>query len=208
MRVINKKYDIFKEMYYYELEQKEKINNRITIPMAIIAFLIGLAVYYFQSLENIRTSVWGYTFFVIYGIYVLLILIAIWFVFKAYYNYKYSYLPGPDVIENDIKRIISYYEINYEQYFKEKGLKQDLIEQDIEDIFYNYYKNSINKNIPMNESKLKLLRNTGNTLLLALFFAAVSIIPYQIAHHDTKEIKVEINQMDDLYKLIYEGVKK
>lgn len=195
-------------MYNYELEQKEKINNRITIPMAIITLLIGLAVFYFKNLDDIGTNIWGYAFFVIYGIYVLLILVTICLIFRAYYNYEYAYIPSPDVVEADIKKIIRYYDENYEQYFKEKGPKQDLIEQDIENMISEYYKKSINRNIPMNEKKLKLLRYTGNTLLLALCFAAVSIIPYQIAYKETKEIKIKIEQFDDLNKLINEGVKK
>lgn len=206
--VINKKFELLKDMYYYELEQKEKINNRITIPMAIITLLIGLAVFYFKNLEDIGTNIWGYAFFVIYGIYVLLVLITIYLIFRAYYNYEYAYIPSPDVIETDIKNINRYYDENYEQYFKEKGSKQDLIEQDIENIISEYYKKSIHQNIPMNEKKSKLLRYTGNTLLLAICFAAISIIPYQIAYKETKEIKIKIEQFDDMNKFINEGAKK
>ncbi|MCI4058986.1 hypothetical protein MMK25_24305 [Bacillus cereus] len=205
---MKKKIDLFKDMYYYELEQKEKINNRITIPIAIITLLVGLAVYYFKGLPNIETNFWGCIFFVIYGIYILLIFVSIWFIFKAYYNYKYSYLPTPEVIEGDINKIITYYDENYEEFFKETGSKQELIERDIDETVSSYYIKATSSNIPHNESKLKLLRYAGNTLIIAVFFAAVSIVPYQIAFKDTKEIKVEVKQLNEFYKLINEGIKK
>ncbi len=177
--------------------------------MAIITLLVGLAVFYFKNLKAIEINFWGYAFFVIYGIYVLLILITIFLIFKSYYNYKYAYIPRPAVIESDIENVIVYYDENYEQHFKEKGTKKELIEKDIEDIFSNYYKNSIELNIPMNEKKLKLLRYTGNTLLLALCFSVLSIIPYQFAYKDSiKETKIKIEQLEDLNKLINEGVNK
>ncbi|EOP60918.1 hypothetical protein IKQ_06149 [Bacillus cereus VDM053] len=195
-------------MYYFELEQKEKINNRITIPMGVITLLAGLAVYYFKGLSNIELSIWGWAFFAIYGSYIMTIFIAIRLVFKAYYNYKYSYLPRPDIIENDITAIINYYDSNYEQYFSQDGSKEELIEKDINNAVYSYYKNSTSSNIGMNERKLKYLRYAGNTLLIAIFLAALSIIPYQFSIKENKEIKVEVKQFNEISKKIEEGVKK
>lgn len=205
MIVISKKVELIKEMSYFELEQKEKINNRITIPLAIITILIGLAVFYFKGLEHIETNVWGYTFFAIYGIYVMLIVASIVLLFRAYYDYKYSYLPSPQEVEKDMVEIEKYYDDNYQQYFQSKGTKEELLEKDIERIIHSYYLKATKKNIPMNERKFKLLRYAGKTLFYAVFFAALSIIPYQISFEENKVVKVEIDQLESIINMNNKG---
>lgn len=194
-------------MYYYELEQKEKLNNRVTTPMAVITLLLGLAVFYFKGIKDIELNTYGWIFFTVYGVCILFIFIAIVLVFKSYYNYRYSYLPKPEIIESDINDIVAYYDSNYEIYFSDKGLKKDLIEEEIDNILYSYYKKATTRNIEMNERKFKYLRYTGNILLLTLLFAGLSIIPYQLSKED-KPTEVEIKNFDEIPKKTDEGATK
>ncbi|MEW4231518.1 hypothetical protein [Priestia megaterium] len=208
MCVINKKLELAKEMYYFELEQREKLNTRTATPMAIITLLLGLAVFYFKGVKDIELNGWGWAFFTVYSVYIIFIFIAIVLVFKAYYNYKYSYLPKPEIIEKDINKIVAYYNSNYDRYFSNEGPKQDLIEKDIDDALYSYYKKATTTNIEMNEKKFRYLRLTGNFLLITLLFGGLSIIPYQFSIKDNQPTKVEIKSLDDISKKIDEGVNK
>lgn len=208
MCVINKKLELAKEMYYFELEQREKLNTRIATPMAIITLLLGLAVFYFKGIKDIELTIWGWSFYVIYTIYVIFILVAIVLVFKAYYNYKYAYLPEPEDIESDIDEIVKYYDSYYTQYFSDKGTKQHLIEEDIDATVYSYYKNATIINLKMNEKKFRYLRLTGNVLLMTLLFGGLSIIPYQISINNDKPTEIEIKNLDEFSKLNDEGVNK
>lgn len=78
---------VYKELYYHELNLKDKISNRTNFAFGTIVFIYNKSIEYF-SLE-------------IPGVFILIILIllglsfgiSIFFVLKSYYGYPYEYIP-------------------------------------------------------------------------------------------------------------------
>lgn len=201
MFVINKStFQLFKEIYNYELDHKEKINSRITVPIAIITLLVGLAVYYFQGFKNIKLDVFGVSFFIIYALYITSLVIAIVLTFRAYYNYEYKYLPSPEKLDEYVGEISKYYDDNYEAHFKDKGDKQSLIDNRITQKLYIYYKECATQNIEMNKRKLTYLRYVGYTLIIATILAIISIVPYHLSFQKENVTKVEIKKFQGTFE--------
>ncbi|WP_312473500.1 hypothetical protein [Neobacillus sp.] len=183
-------------MYYYELEQKERLNGRVTIPIAILSLLVGLVIYYFNSLKDIEINGWGIAFFVLYGLFFLSILFCGYLIFKATYNYEYHYLPDPVTLQNDTDQIIDYYESNYDIYFQNAGDKSELISKDINEMLFNYYKDFTTQNTKMNNMKVTYSRYLGYATVVALLFALFTVFPFQVSFKDDKINKVEIQKID------------
>ncbi|MEC3814151.1 hypothetical protein PNF30_16195 [Bacillus safensis] len=185
-------------MYYYEIEQKEKLNSRVTIPIGVLTLLVGLVIYYFKNIKDIDLNGWGIVFFVVYILFILSIVFCGYLVFKAYYNYTYHYLPDPTTFQNDTNKIIDYYETNYETFFKNEGAKSELISDEINKMLCNYYKECTTQNVNMNKLKVTYLRYAGYATVIALFLALFTVLPFQFSIKDDKVNKVEIQQLDEV----------
>lgn len=195
-------------MYYYEIEQKERLNGRVTIPIAILSLLVGLVIYYFKSLKDIEVNGWGIAFFILYGLFFLSILICGYLIFKATYNYEYHYLPDPVTLQNDTDKIIDYFESNYDKYYQDAGEKSKLISKDIDEMMFNYYKDFTTQNIQMNKKKVTYSRYLGYATVIALLLALLTVFPFQVSFKDDKINKVEVQDIDKVieeFKKIKKG---
>jgi hypothetical protein len=100
-----RKIDLYKETYYYELGRKDTIFDRIKFNVSLLIISISVILYYFNSFP--KTLLQDTISFLIFIFLVLssFILSAISMVkiFNALYNYSYKYLPTSIEIENHLK---------------------------------------------------------------------------------------------------------
>jgi len=83
---------IFREMYYYELGRKDKIQSWVFAPTTIVIVLTGVLAYYFREFGISYGDVWQIAFFIARIIMSLSILWTLSFLGLILLYYKYRYI--------------------------------------------------------------------------------------------------------------------
>ena len=95
-------------IYYFELERKEKIFSRLNYVTTILVLLIGIMSYFILNIHEIIQSnliIPVFTFIIFFSISILFIIIAFCYILKSLFGYNYNILPYTKDIENDINKI-------------------------------------------------------------------------------------------------------
>ncbi|MDE0584614.1 hypothetical protein ON064_16430 [Planococcus sp. A6] len=98
------------------------------------------------------------------------------FLFKAYYGYRYDYIPYPVEIKSYQDKLVTYY-LN-ENHSEEKA--NDLATADVQNFLIKVYIKATTTNMKENERKLKYLRLCGWSLSAVLLAAVMAYLPYFI----------------------------
>lgn len=167
--------EIFKDMYYHELEAKEKINSRINIPIGIATLLTSGAGIFLDKILKASNDYLKGIAIVFFSIYVLALIIMVINIFLAYYWYSYKYIPANYLIDFKLE-VKEYYDENYEEYFSEYGDKNTLIETDFAEGLTQRYVEAAEWNMCLNEKKLRYLRLCGWMTLIALVSGSLTYI--------------------------------
>lgn len=169
-------FELFKEMYYHEIQQKEAINNRISIPVSICSLLAGGFLYYAINIKEVYINQMGIIFRILFGLFTISLLITLYFLFRAYYGYKYGYISFPSDIH--------YYANELEQYYTNELDKESLVSNDIELFLYDLYKDTTENNKIQNAKKTDYLRLSSIFLIITLVIGMFSIVPYICSKSD------------------------
>lgn len=82
--------ELYKEMYYHELDVKEKINSRFVNPFSVYVVLIGGMGYLVSKIEEFPDKTRTGVLIMLLIIYGLSLGATGFFLYKAYYNHTYE----------------------------------------------------------------------------------------------------------------------
>jgi ABC-type sugar transport system permease subunit len=181
-------FNFYKESYNAELENKEKINNRITVPISILTLLIGGILIYFKEIDKISNVISKVFFILFLGLSIIAILFCVFFLFKAYYGYTYKYIPLLKDIQDYQNGLIDYY-LNENHNYENASY---LAELDVQLYLENIYVESTTNNMEQNEKKLRYLRQAGWALSSILLTSVLAYLPYFIGLDKNEIHKVNI----------------
>lgn len=174
---INSRRELYEKIYYYELDQREKLESRLKIPMTIFAIEFSMALFLFNKIIVIKNFSPDEFFWVIYTGGCVSLIISIFFFIKSWYGYKYKLIPTSIDIEN-------YYRDTKEHYYK---IDTDKFESWTNEAFQEYllesYRNYGAYNTINNDRKSYNLHNCISTLLISFILFAISYYPYYTFVH-------------------------
>lgn len=166
----------YREMYYHQIEQRDKISDRISIPLTIFIALLGSTLYFITNYKD------NLIYLIVLIIYIQSLIVTAINFYKAYYNYEYQYLPKLDVINTYVTELEEFYSDNYENYFKINEISQ---EQYINEKLYIFLRDGLvgttSINVDSNLRKTRALRKLGfflaiNSLIFIItFFLNISL---------------------------------
>lgn len=107
------RFDYYKEVYYKELENRNDINNSLSLPIGLITGMIA-GLFYFLTAFNYKYSVWLSAFFIsVVVISVINLVFSIYYLIQAYCKitkgYDYSILADSSVIDSYYLELKNYY---------------------------------------------------------------------------------------------------
>lgn len=188
----NREIELFKERYYFEHERNTKLTTKLGIPITILTIIFGVITYFLKNIINFNHDSWSISFYISLGIILLCVALTIYYLIRSYYNYTYAYFPTPQELSNDIENIKNYYKDTYFEDYKQKKIKE-LIENDIDSLILNYYKECSEINVTQNDRKSKYLHKSSSTLIVIIIFLFLSSIPfYKLYYSNSKIQKIEI----------------
>src|SRR5699024_8511453 len=86
--------DYYRECYYFEVQHKDSINARITIPVGIMPFIIASDIYLINNLKYVNLY-WSLFALIAVILFSIGILVTVFFIFKTLFNHKYGYTSSP-----------------------------------------------------------------------------------------------------------------
>lgn len=143
-------------------------------------------------MDKINNTVCKGFFIFFLGISIVAIIISAFFLFRAYYGYKYKYVP----LLKDIK---IYYDGLYTYYINEGKNTEDAkveAENEVDLYLSNVYVEATTNNMEQNEKKLKFLRLTGWSLSIVLLTSIFAFIPYFMGANNDNIQKIKIVNTD------------
>jgi|GEM_PF-3131650 len=192
----------FKYMYYYELERKENIYSSFSLPVGVTSLLFGIAIYYAQGISLAIIDLWTILFIVCYTGFFLSLICTIYFLLRALYKYRYSYLPTPQTIENYVSELRTYH-LELKEYNKENNPIEtdELLKVDLQEVLINLYIKCSERNTNNNDMKITYRHKSHTSIIASLIFLLISFFPYYIIKSSNPEIqKVEIINLSEVEK--------
>jgi len=176
----------FERAYYFSLEQKERLETRLSIRLVILGLVLGGLTYISAQLpiENIGISV--NIFYFIYSISIVSFLFLTLFLIAFLLEKEYGYIPFSHQIKNYIDSWRDYLKANSESESSEElinaNLNQELIRVYLELLTdqYKYYADLNTKNNEIRSRYLVEFTNgliicISSTTLLFLYFTIIKI---------------------------------
>lgn len=199
IKIGRKNYELYKELYLLELDNKEKINTRISVPLSILPLLVAGSIYLLSIPMDLFNTFWYTVYIVTFTILVLSLITTIFFTVRAYYNYEYKYIPSLSDIEKDSILIEDYVDrvIEYEEIELSPDERDLMVKKAIEDDLCNKFVEATDNNIALNEQKLFYLRRVGIWLMITLIAGAFCVIPATFGKTDSV-LKVELLENNNI----------
>ncbi len=194
----NFKHETLKELYYHEIEQKDKINARLSIPIGVLTLMGSGAVFFISNLKNLNEGCARKIFLGLLILYIAGIFVAVYHAIRAFVGHRYKYLPKPTEISTQFQVYLDYYDENYKDFFSDTGsTKDELIQSDVKKEFCDLYKDATDNNIDKNYDKISHIRKMSNIMIFVMVVGALSLAPYYYAvnnkNEELKEIQIYIN---------------
>lgn len=179
--------DLFKELYKDELDFKEKINAKISIPTSVVILLFGAVFYFISNLKYLTIEPWRYIFYFLFTFFLIALIVVVFFIFRAYYNYKYQVLQTPVIFSEYIKELINDFKKHDNKHNHED---EDRFVSERLNHYLNFsYMRNTEINAWLNSKKLVCLKYISWFLIIAVTIGALSIIPYQLAFEEKSEVQ-------------------
>jgi hypothetical protein len=191
--ILREELKLQKEIYYYELERKEKVFSRLNLMISIFVFLASALVYLvneilqYYPLDLKFTSFTSLNYFWLFTIISMLaLIIAIVYIIKGAVGYNYQILPLGKDISRDIDNLVEYDS-------KIKSIKKDYNLTDCEIIkkynhvdlktsYENYLKNKFTVansiNSANNDTKDKRMYIALSWFIFSFIFTIITTIPF------------------------------
>ncbi|OLN21986.1 hypothetical protein BTO30_11675 [Domibacillus antri] len=182
--------ELYKELYYKEMERKEQINARVQIPLGLIVVLISGIFYCANSMHQVPES--GRIAFLFFlSVSLISLFVAIFFINKCIFRNKFGYFPLPSEIK-------TYQDSLYEHYQKIKEKcdvdAETYVNQKISKFLIESYIIGTDNNIRTNDSRTKFLQKSSLAVSASVIFLVISFcffIPDLLAGKEPTQ-KIEI----------------
>lgn len=180
--------ELFKDMYWKELDRKDKITSNLSLPAGILTVLAGVAAYYIQHFPSPRWDPWIISFAVLSTFLCISIVFAVYYFFRAYHlGYAYGYIPTPNEITS--------YALDLKKYYasiQEPDIDK-MVENDLRVFLTSIYSEYGTINTQNNDEKSKYLNCSNIAISISLIVLFISLGPFYIVYHsDSKIQKLEM----------------
>lgn len=186
--------EFYKELYFHEIDVREKLNSRIQIPLAIILSMIGGLSFMTPRLNIVVYDLFLIGYLVCFCLTCISLIIATLFLIRSFFGHEYSFLPTARDCED--------YRILLGETYKGYENADELVEEHFEKFIVNEYVNSSTINTNCNDQRSLLLHFTNRFLIASILSIAVTFALFQAANWrgslETEPIKMEI--VDSLLK--------
>ncbi|MDE2829080.1 MAG: hypothetical protein OXN20_03060 [Gemmatimonadota bacterium] len=185
-------FDFAQHTYEMEIERKDRINASLSFPAGIVALLAGVVALFAEKVPQSLPGFAGAIFVIAAGSLLIAIVIAIYFLLRAYIKWDYYYLSTPLEWREQVHQLEDYYQHN------DRENIQELIEVDIKRNLLDQYEESAHKNFENNQEKLSYLNKAKIAITCGLVALLISSVPYYLLTQGEKTHRVHVTNLKEI----------
>jgi hypothetical protein len=179
-------YELFKEMYYRELDRKDKTNARMMYPTTIIVVLSGIMGYYISNFKFVGFDFCTVVFLIATGVMFIAICWAVYCLIRANFNYGYGYISSAGEIAEDVS--------DYHVYFEQLG--EDMVDEKtdlkIQDRLLKQFIAAAVVNSGNNNRKHKFIHRCNIGIVIGLVALLLSFPFFYVINYSTLTERAEV----------------
>lgn len=170
------RFSFAEKVYYYELERKEKLIARLSLPLAILVALLSFFSYMLDKAPI--TSVGGVAvfFWIFYWYACICLAVGVWNFWKAWnlrvFDKTLSTLEEIEAYRVEMLKLYAEFEDGVEETEKQMSI-----------FIYNQYVTGATTNTLNNDRRLAYLNEVSTFMAATILFALLSFIPFYVYHH-------------------------
>ena len=164
------RFELYKEMYFREVERIEKISTRLALPFAVLVATAGLLSFLLNATEHPQNGNWRTSFWVFFSISVTFLMSGAWFFRMAWFGHTDKLLPTAHAIEE--------YHITLEEAFKELDDCDLHVQKAFDDFLFDYYKRFSSENAINNDRRSYNIYRALVCLTVSILSAFLAAIPF------------------------------
>lgn len=161
--------DVFKDMYYYELNAKESIHARVSVPLGTLSIIVTLIVYYLSESKALPPLSWMTRLLIIYyGLTITIIGLVVYssvMLYRIVYGNKYGQLPPPAQIQE------------YMNNLQKTNNTEETNQKEFHSFLNDMYRDAAEENRKNNHIKIGYIRNANLAIILALLLCIINSVP-------------------------------
>ena len=188
------RFDFFKEAYLEEINRREQINARISIPTGILTVIIGGEIYLFQNLPSI-SSMKSVIFYGLLFIFTITLVICFIYASKCYCKlgfhkpggYQYSYIPDATSLNDYIKVLEQVYDDNITYYEAIGQEKEKFVNTTFEKYIIQNFIEGSTINRKSNYERTAALNVLAMWLIISLLLGALTFSLFFICKGDSSQ---------------------
>ena len=173
---------LYERLYFNELDRREKIGARLTLPFTAMVATIGLLSFMLNSDRGLPPGFIKLIFWGIFALATLFLILGAWFFRKAWYGSTDRYIPTAFELEH-------YYESSRESYSNFPEGKEWASRRFNELLFERYIKSST-ANAENNDYRTKNVFASSLFLTVAILLSLFAAVPFYIGTNQYEEIRV------------------
>lgn len=190
------RYELYKDLYFFEIDRKQKLTNGLGIPIGF-ATVLASAIFFYLREFNFSQNFTTLAFLGLLTFALFKLGRGIYFIIKSNYDYSYRYLPKGEELEDYFLKNLGHNE-KLEKYNKKNDLKDiDHLEKssnEFKSFLIRKFVHANQKNGQNNRNKSEYMHSASGCLIYAFVIISISAVPYFIQEHihPDKAPKVEI----------------
>ena len=182
----DERFQLYEKLYFHEIERREKINARLSLPLAAVLANVGLLSFLLNS-QSRPAGLLGATFWLLLAASTVALLTGAWFFRKAWFGHTDKLLPTADQIEAYHATLVNTYDD-----FKAKDA---LVEEHFGNFLFDYYKRFSSANAVNNDQRSYNVYRANAALTAAVLLALAAAMPFYLPHSNATSSPTETSAM-------------
>lgn len=175
----NDRFKLYERLYFNELDRREKLSARLSLPFAAMVAVIGLLSYMLNSGKHLPGGLTAQIFWLTFAASSIFLLVGAWFFRKAWYGSTDQSIPTASVLEERHSLLLENNSTQPEQ----KELTRDQFSKEV----FDYFVQTSSVNNANNNYRTNSIYRANVSLTIAILLAFISVIPFYLATNHQSE---------------------
>lgn len=175
-------FNLYEKLYFHELETREKILNRLQIPLAIIVSFVSFYGYVAKGID-LSSGLWDVILYIFLLASLILFALSLYNFIRAFFNHTYELIPTAVETEGYRNQLIEHY-----NGYPTSG---QLVDDAFDNYLYKYYAECATANTKINDKRSSFIHNCNKWLAFNLPFLFLVFLIFSFSGVDKNSKKKE-----------------
>ena len=169
----DERFKLYENLYFQEIERREKISARLSLPLAAILANVGLLSFMLNSADRPHSQLSGTFFWLLFCASSIALLLGAWFFRKAWFGHTDKLLPTASQIELYHEKLV----LTYQDFDN----SDDLVKEHFGNFLFDYYKRFSSTNATNNDQRSYNIYRANAALTVAVLLALATAVPFYVS---------------------------